>query len=81
MDGKLTSIRAILDELNGKGKNEPWVELPGYSTLQGAAIQKKNQIDFITMATALKLFVNNKTGELKSYVAKWVDDNASQLLS
>lgn len=80
MSIKINSVKGILDKLNGEGKTSPWIEVPNYFSISGAALTT-GQISITgTDTIAVKVFVNVSTGEIKTYVAKWIDDNANQLL-
>src|SRR5258706_11264601 len=75
-------VRAVIDELNnlgGPGKGY-WVEAQGYHALTAMEI-KGNRLSAIpNSATPLKVFVNRKTGELRTYVSPVFDnefDNVS----
>lgn len=70
---KITSIRKILDELNGKNKTAPWVPLNGVTFLSQAQIKPVDQIYVGPDGLVLKAFINTSTGEIKTYLAKWTD--------
>lgn len=78
---KVTSIRAVLDTLNGKDKIGPWFEdSDNYFYIQSAILSSNLVTPSNSNVVALKMFFNSNTGETKFYVAKWVDDQASKLL-
>ncbi len=66
-------IQNILDELNHGDSTKPWVSLPGIYGLFGSKIEKES-VNMNEKAIALKLFLNTKTVEVKSYIAKWLDE-------
>lgn len=77
------TIATILEVLNGEGNTGPWVEVTGFYMTNQGSIQIKDTVTTITKkdeALAVKYFVHTETGEIKTYIAKWLDDpEASQL--
>lgn len=69
MANKVITVRQILDNLNGLGKNTPWVEIPGIGAVSSAKVLGDKVID-TTDRIAVKFFVHSRTGELKFFVAK-----------
>ncbi|MFZ2072801.1 MAG: hypothetical protein WAV10_03960 [Minisyncoccia bacterium] len=79
MANKVNTIEKILEELNGEGKIGPWYEIINYFSMPGAELGH-NIVNVGKETIATKLFYNEKTGEIKSFIAKYVDDNANELL-
>lgn len=79
MASRITTSKEILEALNKGEKDRPWYEGAGYYVISQAELEK-NSIKPGSRSVALKVFLNKKTGEIKTYVAKWVDDKANELL-
>ena len=73
MAAKITTIKAILDNLNGPDQTTPWVPLLGVNFLSTAQINPPNEININSEGLVLKAFINLNTGEIKTYLAKWTD--------
>lgn len=79
---RITSATDILTALNGgANRNGPWrEETNNYYVLHTASLGSNQIIPNTGNSMALKVFINYQTGEVKTYVAKWVDQNAANLL-
>jgi hypothetical protein len=80
MATQITTVRKILDELNGVGKDTPWNEIPQTYTLTSVKVNVVGTADLQPQGVLLKLFINSKTGEIKTYLAKWLDIPEAKLL-
>jgi hypothetical protein len=77
----ITTTRKILDSLNGKDKNSPWVVVPSLYTLTAAGISPVNgKVDLQSEGLILKVFINESTGEIKTYLAKFIEDVSERSL-
>lgn len=78
------TVAEILTSLNGEGNAVPWVELQGvrvYPKLDFPALSGTPPKVNLTSVTAIKLFLNTETGELKSFLAKTVDSDEGRRLN
>jgi len=80
MAAQVTTVKKILEELNGVGKTTPWVEVPGVYSVSSVSVIAVAQVNTNGQAMVLKLFINNSTGEIKYYIAKWLDIPEAKLL-
>lgn len=76
----IRTIDQILEDLNGKGKSGPWIRMPNYYALSESEITS-NQIKMINRSLALIGFFNTEKAEVKFYVAKFIEDEASKKLT
>lgn len=77
----ITTVKKILEELNGPGKNSPWSEVPSTYILSSVSISGPGQINIQQDGLILKVFINLLTGEIKTYLAKWIDIPEAKYLS
>jgi len=67
------TIQQILDTLNGTQLDRPWIAIDGYY-----AINQTNIVNGVVnfnqnSGIILKAFFNKNTGEIKTYIAKYLD--------
>jgi len=80
----ISSIDEIIALLNGNDPNRPWYRVPGYSKLSKAEITEGPKgfgVNSTSKSTLLVVFVNSKTGEVRLFVAKWIEEEANKKLS
>lgn len=75
-----TTIRKILDDLNGEGNDTPWEEMDNIYATRQVSIDKDKNIRNINRGVVLKMFVHNETGQIKLYLAKDTDDPEARKL-
>jgi hypothetical protein len=73
MEPPIKTRKQILEELNSGGSNN-WVESEGlFSFISIQVRDDKKVLARTESVVVVKLFANNKTGEIKSYLAKELD--------
>lgn len=73
---KIKVILKYLNDLDAPGKGK-WQEALGYHALIAAEIQKDMITSVPNSAATLKLFINTETGEVRSYLGKYFDEEFS----
>lgn len=75
MARQVYTIKQILVDLNNGLDDKPWVPAEQLLSIPTAKINvQSNTVDPAGAAIALKGFINVKTGELRTFVAKWLDE-------
>lgn len=75
MATKVYSISKILDDLNKDLPSKLWMPIDGvflYSQGKVDTINKKVNPELNNLV--IKSFINKETGEVRSYLAKWLED-------
>lgn len=72
MANRINTIQNVLNELNNGLPNQPWYPIPSVFTLKSASVTN-GEINDDQQILVVKVFVNTTTGEIKTYVAKWLD--------
>jgi len=80
MSESKVTIREILDKLNGKNKHEPWEVVDNIYAVRQVNIDREKRINNTGNGIVLKMFANNKTGEMRLYFAKDTDDSEARKL-
>lgn len=70
------TLAQIMIELNGPTGVGEWVRVPGYYGMSSPTIDSEGQLNFFasTNGALLILFINGRTSETRSFVAKFTDD-------
>ncbi|HAQ03068.1 TPA: hypothetical protein DEP30_03880 [Candidatus Nomurabacteria bacterium] len=70
------TISDILIELNGTTGIGDWVKMPGHYAISDPTINSDTTLNFLqpTSGILLVVFVNKRTAEIKSFIAKFTDD-------
>ncbi len=73
MADTVLTIEQILEKLNEGKATKPWTVIPGIFSLQGSKIENKQSVSKAEVLI-LKSFINQETGEVKSYLSKLTDE-------
>lgn len=81
MAHQVYTIAQILKDLNEGTSTSPWKVVDDLYSIPTAKVNPTSlTIDPAGAAIALKIFLNQETGESRLYLAKWLDDaEASKL--
>lgn len=72
MAKKIYSKAKIIEELNASTPG-PWQELEGVHLVMRAAVNG-SVVDQGQQGMVVKYFLNSRTAEIRSFVAKWIDE-------
>jgi hypothetical protein len=69
----------MIEDLNGIGAAGPWEAIPGIYTLHQGKVDG-NTVTSLGDSLVLKGFINTTTGEVKTYLAKLLDEKEAETL-
>ena len=81
MTEPVTTIEKILEELNTGDSQKPWVETSGIHAVRQIEVTGGKLIKDKDTGFVLKFFINRKTGEVRSFYAKYTDDPEAKNLT
>jgi ribosome recycling factor len=81
MANKVITVGEILTDLNRGLVDKPWISVDGVYQLSQTQVNSSNlQITPTGTVMVVKIFLNIKTTEVRSYVAKWTNAPETETL-
>ncbi len=72
MTPKRRTVEQILTDLNRGLPANTWVLVPTSYYLSATTVNAMGNVNLLPNGMVLTLFINNETGEIKTYLTKWI---------